>query len=115
MRRAEAPAEGATADRGSDRTVRPSPQQLDVDITVEQADVTIGEQGNLKVARPRAQPRDPEIDQLASQIANELDIIELPDLLLDIDETTRASSGNQPKPRRSRSSPPRSSHGTPST
>ncbi len=63
--------------------------QLDVDIAGGDADVTIGENGNLKVARLRAQSRDPEIDQLAAEIANELELVDLPDLLFDIDGETR--------------------------
>ena len=63
--------------------------RLDADIAGGDADVTLGEHGNLKVTRLRAQPRDPEINQLAAEIANELEIVDLPDLLFDIDRETR--------------------------
>ncbi|MDA8069869.1 MAG: Tn3 family transposase [Actinomycetota bacterium] len=64
-------------------------QRLDADLACGDADVTIDEHGNLKVARLRAQPRNPSIDKLANDIANELEIVDLPDVLFDLDAATR--------------------------
>ena len=69
------------------RTIRHR-EQLDGDLAGGEAEVALDEHGNLKVSRLRAQPRDPAIDKLASEIANELAIVDLPDLLFDIDAAT---------------------------
>lgn len=61
---------------------------LDRDLQADEADVTIGEQGNLSVKRLRAEPRDPNVDELAKEIANQLPVIDLPDLLIEVDRWT---------------------------
>ena len=58
---------------------------LDRDLRGGDADVTIDEHGNLHVKRLRAEPREPDVDDLARQIANELPVIDLPDLLIEVD------------------------------
>jgi len=47
------------------------------------------ERGNLSVKRLRAQPREPDVDELAREIANQLPVIDLPDLLIEVDRWTR--------------------------
>ena len=64
-------------------------EALDRDLQASDADVTIGERGNLIVKRLRAQPREPDVDQLAREIANQLPVIDLPDLLIEVDRWTR--------------------------
>jgi Tn3 transposase DDE domain len=44
--------------------------------------------GNLSVKRLRAEPREPEVDELAKEIANQLPVIDLPDLLIEVDRWT---------------------------
>jgi hypothetical protein len=44
---------------------------LDRDLQAADADVTIGAQGNLSVKRLRAEPREPDVDELAKEIANQ--------------------------------------------
>jgi len=61
---------------------------LDRDLLADEADVTIGEQGNLSVTRLRAEPREPNVDELAKEIANQLPVIDLPDLLIEVDRWT---------------------------
>ncbi len=61
---------------------------LDRDLQTAVADVTIGEQGNLSVTRFRAEPREPDVDELAKEIANQLPVIDLPDLLIEVDRWT---------------------------
>ncbi len=58
--------------------------QLDQDLTVGDADVTIDEHSNLSIKRLRAEPREPDVDALAREIANELPVIDLPDLLIEV-------------------------------
>jgi|SRR5450755_5036133 hypothetical protein len=48
------------------------------------ADVTIDEHSNLSVKRLRAEPREPDVDELAREIANQLPVIDLPDLLIEV-------------------------------
>ena len=57
---------------------------LDRDLQSGEADVTIGDQGNLSVNRLSAEPREPAVDDLAREIANQLPIIDLPDLLIEV-------------------------------
>jgi TnpA family transposase len=66
----------------------PHREILDHDLQAADADVTIGEQGNLTVKRLRAQAREPDVDELATQIANQLPVIDLPDLLIEVDRWT---------------------------
>ena len=61
---------------------------LDRDLQGAEADVTIGEQGNLAVKRLRAEPREPDVDELAKEIANQLPVIDLPDVLIEVDRWT---------------------------
>ena len=61
---------------------------LDRDLRADEADVTIGEQGNLSVKRLQAEPREPNVDELAKEIANQLPVIGLPDLLIEVDRWT---------------------------
>ena len=62
---------------------------LDRDLQAGDTDVAIGERGNLTVKRLRAQPREPDVDALAREIANQLPVIDLPDLLIEVDRWTR--------------------------
>ena len=57
---------------------------LDRDLESGDAEVTIGEQGNLSVNRLRAERREPAVDDLAREIANQLPVIDLPDLLIEV-------------------------------
>jgi TnpA family transposase len=59
------------------------------DLQAGDTDVSIGERGNLTVKRLRAQPREPDVDELAREIANQLPVIDLPDLLIEVDRWTR--------------------------
>ncbi len=61
---------------------------LDRDLEASDADVMIGEHGNLMVKRLRAEPREPDVDELAKEIANQLPVIDLPDLLIEVDRWT---------------------------
>jgi len=58
---------------------------LDRDLQDGDADVALGEQGNLHVKRLRAEPRELDVDELARLIANQLPVIDLPDLLIEVD------------------------------
>lgn len=58
--------------------------QLDQDLKNGDADVTIDEHSNLTIKRLRAEPREPDVDELAREIANKLPVIDLPDLLIEI-------------------------------
>lgn len=58
--------------------------QLDRDLKAGDADVTIDEHSNLSVKRLRAEPREPDVDELAREIANQLPVIDLPDLLIEV-------------------------------
>ena len=62
---------------------------LDRDLQDGNADVAIGEHGNLHVKRLRAEPREPDVDELARMIANQLPVIDLPDLLIEVDRWCR--------------------------
>jgi hypothetical protein len=62
---------------------------LDRDLHDGDADVALGEQGNLHVKRLRAEPREPDVDDLARTIANQLPVIDLPDLLIEVDRWCR--------------------------
>ncbi len=57
---------------------------LDRNLASGDAEVTIGDQGNLSVNRLPAEPREPAVDDLARQIANQLPVIDLPDLLIEV-------------------------------
>ncbi|HEV7806371.1 MAG TPA: Tn3 family transposase [Solirubrobacteraceae bacterium] len=70
------------------RTVRHR-DALDRDLQAGDTDAAIGERGNLTVKRLRAQPRGPDVDELAREIANQLPVIDLPDLLIEVDRWTR--------------------------
>ena len=61
---------------------------LDRDLQAGDADVAVGERGTLSVKRLRAQPREPDVDELAREIANQLAVIDLPDLLIEVDRWT---------------------------
>jgi TnpA family transposase len=61
---------------------------LDGDLEGGDADVTIGEQGNVSVKRLRGEPREPDVDDLAREVANQLPVIDLPDLLIEVDRWT---------------------------
>jgi hypothetical protein len=57
---------------------------LDYDLQAGDTDVAIGDRGNLTVKRLRAHPREPDVDELAREIANHLPVIDLPDLLIEV-------------------------------
>lgn len=63
-------------------------QRLDGDLRSGQADVEIAADGALMIRRLRAQPRDPETDELAAELAAGLPQVDLPELLVDVDAMT---------------------------
>jgi TnpA family transposase len=63
-------------------------EQLDRDVASGEADLSIDEHDNLHAKRLRAQRREPVVDELAKEIANQLPVIDLPDLLIEVDRWT---------------------------
>lgn len=51
--------------------------------------MSIDDHGNLHAKRLRAQRREPHVDELAKEIASQLPVIDLPDLLIEVDRWTR--------------------------
>lgn len=73
--------------------------------------MSINPERGLSVKRLAAEPREPDVDQLAREIANRLPMIDLPDLLIEVDPLDRLH--RSPDPRRRRPTAPRRSRPAP--